>query len=136
MTEQAKYSARLKSKLKALDRLHDEGFYIRLHRAISWLKQLLKRTTTVKTYKSSLVDFFKLSMPSRDVDRLAKVVSSQEFFEKVIEADKPAPYMSSFGQNSLEYLVFYSTTHTFISVILLALSKRPSFKLEGRIRKG
>ena len=38
MTEQTISSVRLKRKLKALDRSSDEGYYIRLHRAISWLK--------------------------------------------------------------------------------------------------
>ena len=89
MTEQPKPSTRLKSKLKALDRSHDEGFYIRLHRAISWLKAAEEnddcQDLQIISYWISLNSCYAIS---GDVDRFAESSKLTEFFEKVIEADK------------------------------------------------
>ena len=89
MTEQTKPSTRLKSKLKALDRSHDEGFYIRLHRAISWLKAAEENNDCqdlqIISYWISLNSCYAIS---GDVDRSAESSKLTEFFEKVIEADK------------------------------------------------
>ena len=89
MTEQPKSSIRLKIKLKALDRSHPEGFYIRLHRAISWLKAAEEnhdcQDLQIISYWISLNSCYAIS---GDVDRFAESSKLTEFFEKVIEADK------------------------------------------------
>ena len=88
MTEQPKSSIRLKIKLKALDRSHPEGF-IRLHRAISWLKAAEEnhdcQDLQIISYWISLNSCYAIS---GDVDRFAESSKLTEFFEKVIEADK------------------------------------------------
>lgn len=89
MSEQPKSSIRLKIKLKALDRSHPEGFYIRLHRAISWLKAAEEnhdcQDLQIISYWISLNSCYAIS---GDVDRFAESSKLTEFFEKVIEADK------------------------------------------------
>ena len=89
MTEQTKPSTRLKSKLKALDRSHDEGFYIRLHRAISWLKAAEEnddcQDLQIISYWISLNSCYAIS---GDVDCSAESSKLAEFFEKIVEVDK------------------------------------------------
>ena len=88
MPEQAKPSERLKSKLKARDRSHDEGFYRRLHRDISWLKAAEEnhdcQDLQIISYWISLNSCYAIS---GYVDRFAESNKLTEFFEKVIEAD-------------------------------------------------
>ena len=88
MTDQTKPSTRLKSKLKALDRSHNGGFYIRLHRAISWLRAAEEQEDNqdfqIISYWISLNSCYAIS---GDVDRSAESGKLTEFFEKVIEAD-------------------------------------------------
>lgn len=89
MTEKTKSSSRLKSKLKALDRSSDESFYIRLHRAISWLKAAEEhhenKDFQIISYWISLNSCYAIS---GDVDRFAESSKLTEFFEKIIEVDK------------------------------------------------
>ena len=89
MTERTKSSARLKSKLRALDRSNDEGFYIRLHRAISWLKAAEEHNDNqyfqILSYWISLNSCYSIS---GDVDRFREGSKLTEFFEKIIEVDK------------------------------------------------
>lgn len=89
MTEETKSSSRLKSKLKALDRSSDESFYIRLHRAISWLKAAEEhhenKDFQIISYWISLNSCYAIS---GDVDRFAESSKLTEFFEKIIEVDK------------------------------------------------
>jgi len=89
MTAETKSSSRLKSKLKALDRCSDEGFYIRLHRAISWLRAAEENHDNqdfqIISYWISLNSCYAIS---GDVDRFAESSKLTEFFEKIIEVDK------------------------------------------------
>ena len=89
MTDQTKPSTKLKSKLKSLDRSHNEGFYIRLHRAISWLKAAEEnddcKDLQIISYWITLNSCYAIS---GDVDRFAESSKLTEFFEKVIEVDK------------------------------------------------
>ena len=89
MTDQTKPSTKLKSKLKSLDRSHNEGFYIRLHRAISWLKAAEEnhdcQDLQIISYWITLNSCYAIS---GDVDRFAESSKLTEFFEKIIEADK------------------------------------------------
>jgi len=89
MTDQTIHSARLKRKLKDLDRSSDEGFYIRLHRAISWLKAAEEHNDNqdfqIISYWISLNSCYAIS---GDVDRFAESSKLTEFFEKIIEVDK------------------------------------------------
>ena len=89
MTEKTKSSSRLKSKLKALDCSSDESFYIRLHRAISWLKAAEEhhenKDFQIISYWISLNSCYAIS---GDVDRFAESSKLTEFFEKTIEVDK------------------------------------------------
>lgn len=88
MTNQTTHSKRLKVKLKALDRASDEGFYIRLHRAISWLKAAEEQDENqdfqIISYWISLNSCYAIS---GDVDRSAESSKLTEFFEKIIEVD-------------------------------------------------
>ena len=89
MTKKTKSSSRLKSKLKALDRSSDESFYIRLHRAISWLMAAEEHNDNqdfkIISYWISLNSCYAIS---GDVDRFGEGSKLTEFFEKIIEVDK------------------------------------------------
>ena len=89
MTNQSTNSLRLKEKLKALERSSDEGYYIRLHRAISWLKAAEENHDNqdfqIISYWISLNSCYAIS---GDVDRSAESSKLTEFFEKIIEVDK------------------------------------------------
>ena len=89
MVEPIPLSTSLKSKLRALDQSNNEGFYIRLHRAISWLKAAEENADNqdfqIISYWISLNSCYAIS---GDVDRFAESSKLTEFFEKIIEADK------------------------------------------------
>ena len=86
---QYRNSSKPKEKLKAIDESHNTGFYIRLHRAISWLKAAEEyrenKDVQIICYWISLNSCYAIS---GDVDRFAESSKLTEFFEKIIEADK------------------------------------------------
>ena len=89
MINQYRNSSKLKEKLKAMDESNNTGFYIRLHRAISWLKAAEEhrenKDVQIICYWISLNSCYAIS---GDVDRFAESSKLTEFFEKIIEADK------------------------------------------------
>lgn len=93
MTDQQPTHITLKTKLKALDKNADESFYIRIHRAISWLKAAEENSNDqdyqIITYWISLNACYAISGDSHGTSEKTKLT---EFLEKLVNVDRDRIY--------------------------------------------